>query len=303
MIDILAMGEPMVEFTATGGQYLQGFGGDTSNAAVAAARSGASAGYLTRLGKDAFGDKLMAMWAAERVDTAGVSRDPAAPTAIYFIEPTQAGKGFVYYRAGSAASRMRPDTLPDRVIEDARILHVSGISQAIGDGPADAVFAAIERARAAGREVSYDTNLRLNLWPVARARAVIHEAMRRATIALPGEEDAEALTGLTDRDAMVDFYLGLGPRVVALKCGADGALVATAGERRMVPAFAVEPLDTSGAGDCFCGAFLARLAHGDDPFSAARWANAAAALSTLGAGAVAPIPTAAETAAFLAERS
>ncbi len=120
-------------------------------------------------------------------------------------------------------------------------------------------------------------------------------------IALPSLDDATALTGLDDPDAIVDFYLGLGPSVVALKLGSRGVLVATAGERRRIAGHTVAAVDATGAGDTFDGAFLARLVAGDGPFDAARYANAAAAVATQGYGAVAPIPTREAVASFLQE--
>jgi 2-dehydro-3-deoxygluconokinase len=98
-----------------------------------------------------------------------------------------------------------------------------------------------------------------------------------------------ALTGLADPDAAVDFYLRLAP-LVLLKCGKDGAIVATRRARTRIPGFTVKAVDATGAGDTFAGAFLARFVAGEDPVTAARYANAAAALSTTGYGAVAPIP-------------
>lgn len=118
----------------------------------------------------------------------------------------------------------------------------------------------------------------------------MREALRQTDICLPSWDDVTALTGADDRDAIVDAMLELGPQVVALKLGKEGAYVATPHERRVVPGFAVEAIDATGAGDCFGGAFVARIVAGDDPFAAARYANAAAALSTTGYGAVAPIP-------------
>jgi 2-dehydro-3-deoxygluconokinase len=114
--------------------------------------------------------------------------------------------------------------------------------------------------------------------------------LRVTDICLPSWDDVAVLTGLDDRDAIVDWLLAHGPRVVALKLGREGAYVATADERRLVPGQVVSAVDATGAGDCFGGAFIARMVSGDDPFAAARYANAAAALSTLGYGAVAPIP-------------
>lgn len=108
-----------------------------------------------------------------------------------------------------------------------------------------------------------------------------------------------ALTGLDDPARILGCYLGLGAPLVVLKCGAAGAWVATPSRRRLVPGRPVQAVDATGAGDAFDGALLARLAAGADPFEAAEWANCAAALSTLGHGAVAPIPTRAQVEAAL----
>ncbi len=300
--EILCLGEPMVEFNQQpDGRYLAGFGGDTSNTAIAAARQGASVGYWTRLGEDSFGDQLVRLWQEEGVDCSHVRRDPAAHTALYFVTHEAGGHRFSYRRAGSAASRMRPADLPHALVEGAKILHVSGISQAISETAADSVFAAIHIARVAGCRVSYDTNLRLQLWPLDRARAVTEAAIRLCQIALPGLEDAAQLTGRDDPEAIADHYLGLGCEIVALTLGAKGTLVATAERRRRVPVIPVTPLDATAAGDTFDGAFLAELLRTDDPFQAARYANAAAALSTQGYGAVAPMPRRAAVEALLAE--
>jgi 2-dehydro-3-deoxygluconokinase len=304
------MGEPMLELNqrrpAAAGEealYLQGHGGDTSNAAIAAARNGASAGYVTAIGLDAPGDSFMELWAREGVDASTVARDEAAPTGLYIVTHDRDGHHFTFYRAGSAASRMAPRDVPEQAIRGARMLHVSGISQAISASACDAVFHAIEVAKAAGVGVSYDTNLRLALWPKARAAAVIHAAVARADVALPSLEDARVLTGLGEPDAIADFYLRLGCPLVLLKLGAEGVLVAAPARRERVGGFRVEAVDATGAGDTFAGSFLARHLAGDDPFAAARYANAAAALSTTGYGAVAPIPRQDAVEALLREQS
>jgi 2-dehydro-3-deoxygluconokinase len=176
------------------------------------------------------------------------------------------------------------------MIEGAKVLHVSGISQAISATAADMVFEAIRLAKTKGITVSYDTNLRLRLWPLARAQAVTNAAMALADIALPGLDDARQLTGLSEPDAIADFYLSHGSSIVAMTLGKDGALVATKAERRRVPSIKVNAVDATGAGDCFDGAFLAEWLATRDPFAAARYACAAAALSATGYGAVAPLP-------------
>ena len=297
--ELVCIGEPMLELNqqAPGPDgralFLQAHGGDTSNAAIAAARQGARVAYLTAVGEDPAGDGFMELWAAEGVNTQGVRRDPARPTAVYLVQHGPAGHSFHYYRHGSAASAFGPGDLNEGLIRGARMVYASGISQAISEGAADAVFRAIGLARDAGAGVAYDTNYRPRLWPAARAAAVIHAAIGMSTIALPGLDDALALTGLSDPDAVADFYLRLGPAVVVLKMGAAGALLATAYGRVRVPPFPCRAVDATGAGDTFCGAFLARTLAGDGAETAARYAACAAALSTTGYGAVAPIPRAA----------
>ncbi|WP_261547216.1 sugar kinase [Burkholderia multivorans] len=291
--EILALGEAMIEFNQAQpgrAEFLQGFGGDTSNFCVAAARQGASAGFVSAVGDDPFGRLLGELWGTEGVDTRFVRIDPGAPTGVYFVTHGADGHRFDYLRAGSAASRYAPADLPLDALAAAKAVHLSGISLAISTSACDAAFAAIDHARAHRAKISFDTNLRLKLWPLPRARAVMREALRHTDICLPSWDDVTALTGANDRDAIVDAMLEHGPQIVALKLGKEGAYVATPHERRVVPGFAVEAVDATGAGDCFGGAFVARIVAGDDPFAAARYANAAAALSTTGYGAVAPIP-------------
>jgi len=294
--DILCMGEPMLEFNQQAPDaegrvfYLEGHGGDTSNAAIAAARSGARVGYVTAVGADAGGESFQALWRQEGIDTATVRVNPGAPTGIYFVTHDDRGHHFTFYRTGSAAARYTSADLPLPAIAAAKLLHVSGISQAISDTACDAVFAAIEAARGAGVKVSYDTNLRLRLWPARRAAAVMHAAIAQSDFVFPSYEDAEVLTGLSDANAIADFYLNLCP-VVLLKLGKDGVLACTRERRERIGGHVVRAVDATGAGDTFAGAFLARHVAGDDPFQAARYGNAAAALSTTGYGAVAPIPS------------
>jgi len=303
--DLVALGEPMVEFNQTrgaAGQYVQGFGGDTSNCAVAAARLGARAAYATRLGDDEFGRLLLGLWQNEDVDATGVGIDPDAPTGIYFVTHGPKGHEFTYRRAGSAASRMRPADLPLAVIRAAKVLHLSGISQAISPSACDACFAAIEAARSAGVKICYDTNLRLKLWPLPRARAIIRASVALADWVLPSLDDAKHLFGSEDADAILDACHADGAPLVVLRCGAEGCIVSEGRRREHIAGHRVEAVDATGAGDCFDGAFAVRMIAGDDAFTAARYANAAAAIATTGYGAVAPLPRHADVLALLRER-
>ena len=292
-LDIVAIGEPMVEFNQTRADepsYLQGFGGDSSNMIIAAARTGARTAYVTRIGDDEFGRMFLALWKAEGVDARGVGIDPQAHTAVYFVTHGPQGHVFSYLRAGSAASRMRPEDLPMELVRGARFVHASGISMAISAPACDTVLAAFEAARAAGAKVSLDSNLRLKLWPLARARAMIGAAAAMADHFFPSIGEARALSGLEQPDTIVDWAHRLGARTVYLKLGPEGVIASDGARRERIAGVKVKAVDATGAGDCFCGATLARLAAGDSFFDAARYANAAAALATTGFGAVAPLP-------------
>lgn len=304
--DVAALGEAMIEFSRTRGgatnAWLQGYGGDTSNAVIAAARLGARCAYVTRVGDDAFGRELVSLWSSEGVDTTGVAVDPAAPTGVYFVTHDDAGHHFSYLRSGSAASRLAPADLPERCLARTRLLHLSAISQAISPSACDACFAAIDIAHRAGARVAYDTNLRLALWPRARARAIAIETLRRCDFALPGADDAKLLFGTSDPERIGDACRELGAEVVVVKLGRDGCYVSDRDRRVRLPGIAVDAVDATGAGDCFDGAFLARIAAGDAPLDAARYANAAAALATTGYGAVAPLPRAPAVAKLIARQ-
>jgi 2-dehydro-3-deoxygluconokinase len=302
--DLVSLGEPLVEFNQTRGasdEYLHGFGGDTSNCAIAAARLGARTAYLTRVGADAFGREFLSLWQREGVDVTAVGIDPEAATGIYFVTHGPSGHEFSYLRAGSAASRMRPADLPLAIVRSAKVLHLSGISQAISASACDACFAAMDAARDAGAKISYDTNLRLKLWPLPRARAIIRASLALADWALPSLEDAKLLFEREDPDAILDACHADGAPIVVLRCGASGCVVSDGARRERIAGHRVEAVDATGAGDCFDGAFAARWIAGDDPFAAARYANAAAALATTGYGAVAPLPRHGDVAALLAE--
>jgi 2-dehydro-3-deoxygluconokinase len=298
----------MVEFNQTKGQqpdeaplYLQGFGGDTSNAAIAAARAGAQVGYLSRLGTDRWGDRIMDLWQRENVDTTTVIRDAQAPTGMYFVNHDAQGHHFSYARAGSAASRMQPQDVAHwkEAIASSQWLHLSGISLAISSSACDTAFAAMQHARSVGTRVALDSNLRLSLWPLDRAQACIHHAASLCDVFLPSLEDMTALTSLTQAQDIIRWSHSQGAAQVVLKLGADGALASDGKTQRTVPGYSVPAVDATGAGDCFAGNLLARLSAGDSLWDATAYANAAAALSVQGYGAVTPLPRHAAVLDFL----
>jgi 2-dehydro-3-deoxygluconokinase len=303
--ELLTLGEPLAEFNqrpagaGRGEHYLFGFGGDTSNLAVAAARHGARVAYLSRVGADHFGRRFLDLWAQEGVDCSGVTSDPLAATGAYFISHGAGGHEFSYLRTGSAASLLRPEDLPLDRIRRAKFVHSSAITQAISESAHDSVLVMFDVARAAGVRVAYDPNLRLRLWPLARARAVIMATLPSADVFLPSLEDARVLSGREAPDDVMAWCREHGARQVALKLGAGGVLGCDGSHTRALSGHRVEARDATGAGDCFGGALLARLCAGEDWWAALSYANAAAALSTTGWGAVAPIPRPVDVRALL----
>ena len=247
--DIVAIGEPLYELNRQpDGRFLPGFGGDTLNVAIAAARLGANAAYVTRLGGDIFGDALMALMLREGIDVSQVERDADAPTGLYFVTHGPDGHRFTYRRKGSAASLMTPAGLDRGLIAGTRFLHASGISQAIGASAAETVMAAIDVARRAGAMISYDTNFRPRLWRAAEAWPVISAAAARADILKTSAEDCAALIGFAEPQAVARHFLDLGARAVVVTLGRDGVLLATAAANFSPPsAKAASPIAASPA--------------------------------------------------------
>jgi len=296
----------MVEFCATSAGSLKeislferGWGGDTSNMTVSAARLNKSCGYICRLGDDEFGKSFLEMWRRENVDASRVIVEEGSFTGVYFVSLVNGGKhDFTYYRKDSAASHLSPEDLDPDYIKQSKIFHSSGISQAISESCKEAVFKAAEIAKGAGKMFSFDPNIRLKLWPINTARSVISYTLEMTDIAMPSTEDAKIITGYSSPEEAAKCILKKGPRIVAIKLGAEGCLVMTEDEKFKVPGFDVRVVDTTGAGDAFDAAFLTAILEGLSMEKAAEFANAVAALKSRGRGAVIPLPTRREVEEF-----
>ena len=292
--EIVCLGEPMVEFVRSGESgsnvYFAGVGGDTSNAAIAASRQGAKVGYLTALGQDRFGDRVLKLWEREQIDAAAVARNADSPTGLYIIDPDPSERHFTYFRSGSAASLYSPADLPSEYLKRTSVLHLSGITLAVSGHLREAAFAAIEQIRANGGTVSLDTNLRLKLWDVETARQVTKQAAARANVLITSIEDSATLTGMTDVPEILQHYTRLGCSIVIVTRGEEGAILSVESVVQEVPPAPATPIDSTGAGDSFAGAFLAWWRETGDAWKAARLASIVAAGTVSGLGAVEPIP-------------
>lgn len=291
--DIVALGEPMYEFSQVPGkprEYLQGFGGDTMNCAIAAARQGARVAYVTRVGDDVFGRQLLDLWVQEGIDASATKVDAEAHTGVYFISHGPSGHSFSYLRKNSAASKLSPDDLPKNMLASTRFFYTSGITEAISHSARAAAFAAMEIAREAGAQVVFDANVRLSLWSLEQAREAICRSLTQTDLFLVSLEDAQALTGEKSVNAMLEWCAAAGAAVTILKLGAEGVIYHNGSSVRRIRGYKVDAVDATGAGDCFAGALMARLSTGDDLDSSVDYACAAAALTCTGFGAIDPLP-------------
>ena len=312
MPDLIAIGEPLVELAAESAgrlgdvdRFRYGWGGDTANFVLAAARLGGACGYLTRVGRDAFGDAFVAMLETRGVDASRVIRDEEHHTGLYFVTYSEERKHrFDYVRRGSAASHLAGADIDPDYVASARVLHASGISQAISGSSAEAVGVAMEIAQKAGTTVSYDANVR----PVLGSREILRQnfetALALAEIVFVSEEDSAHLFGDIPLEDVLDRIVGERPRLAVAKLGADGCVIKSdAGERLHVPAWRIDAVDATGAGDAFSAGFLLSLLRDAGLTESGRYANAVGALTATGVGAIAPQPSHAEVTAFMEEQS
>lgn len=309
--EIICFGEPMIEFNAaTTGRlkdihrFERGYGGDTSNMAVAIARLNHTSGYITKLGVDEFGTCLFDLWKREGVDTSRVLTDPEAFTAIYFVSRTDAGDHeFTYFRRGSAASRFHSSDLDIEYIRGAKAFHASGITQAISHSCKEAVATVAAEVQGEDTLFTYDPNIRLKLWSLDTARDTVLQTMRFADVVMPSIDDAQLLFPKQSAREILTAILDLGPRVAAIKLGRQGCLVGNADVIFEVPSLPVDFVDSTGAGDAFDGAFVTALLEGMALEDAALFANAVGALKCRGKGAITPLPTRETVDRFLREYS
>jgi 2-dehydro-3-deoxygluconokinase len=251
-----------------------GIGGSESNVAIGVRRLGLPATWIGRVGADPPGDLILRELRAERVE-AIAANDPSPTGLMVRWRPSGAHGRVTYHRRHSAGSHLTADDIPEDVVRGAAVLHVTGITLALGPGPADAVAHAVDVARSAGVTVSFDLNYRSALWSPDAAAPALEAAVRRADVVFAGELEAEIVTATADPLAAALALEALGPAQVVIKRGAHGCLARVDGATIERPAPAVTVVDTVGAGDACVAGYLAELMSGAAP--AARLSTAVAA--------------------------
>jgi 2-dehydro-3-deoxygluconokinase len=283
---LLTFGESMGLFTAMdigpiefARDFRYGIGGAESNVATGAARLGADVTWIGRLGNDATGDLIERRLTAEGVRVRAIRG--SGFTGIMMRHRRFAGHAEVdYHRAGSAASRLSPADIPDCLLRQASILHVTGITPALSTSAREAVFDAVERARGLGITVCVDVNFRAKLWERVKAASVLRTLASRADVLLATVDEARLILGNCRSIAPAELArvaAGLGPREVIIKDGARGCAALICDTSHEVPAPAVPVIDTVGAGDAFAAGYLAEHLAGLEPAQRLRTAVAAGA--------------------------
>jgi 2-dehydro-3-deoxygluconokinase len=281
VIRVASVGECMLELTHRDATSLGlGFGGDTLNTALYLARCAGAAGlavdYVTALGIDPMSEAMLTAWRTEGIGTDQVARLAGRLPGLYLIRTGDSGERRFFYWRGEAAVRALfrgPESEPLLAALPAYdAIYFSGITLAVLAPEARKRFrAALERARASGRQVVFDSNFRPTLWPDrAEAQRVFAEFLATVTLALPTFEDEQALFADADPEATARRYRAAGVGEVVVKRGGQGCLVLTGETPDSIPVSTpVTPVDTTAAGDSFNAGYLAARLLGADPISAA----------------------------------
>ncbi|AYD01814.1 sugar kinase [Neorhizobium sp. NCHU2750] len=283
---LLSIGECMVELSQAGeGLLRKGFAGDTFNTAWYARAcfpADWQIDYFTAVGDDPMSSDMLSMMNAAGIGTSLVIRIPGKTPGLYLITLKDGERTFSYWRDTAAAKKLADDADHLRAaIESADIVYFSGITLGIlAPEAVDTLLSEARRAKAMGKMVVFDPNIRPRLWPSKEYMLkTIEDGARASSLALPSFDDEKVHFGDKDEQATVARYKALGVENVVVKNGPDGVTLAFGSEPVIhVPAVKVDKvIDTTSAGDSFNGGFLARLVEGGTPAEAAAHGAAVAA--------------------------
>ena len=317
--DVVTLGELLVDFVPTvsgvslidAPAFKKAAGGAPANVAAGLAKLGISAGFMGKVGDDAFGHFLARTLEDACVDTSRLRLCDTARTALAFVSLHPDGeREFMFYRHPSADMLYAPEDVDEEYIQSAKILHYGSISL-ISEPSRGATLRAIGTARRAGLAISYDPNLRLSLWPNAdKAREGILIGWPLAQVIKVSEEELAFLTGTDDLDAAVEQLWHTDLRVLIVTRGKAGCKYVTPRYSGQVPGFCVNAVDTTGAGDGFVAGLLRGLVR--DPSAdqtearlagICRYANAVGALTTTERGAIPALPDAVSVESLLGRKT
>lgn len=265
-MDVLSIGETMIAFSPTEvgpmryhNDFTSHIAGAETNTLIGLAKLGVSTGWISQLGDDEFGHRILSFVRGEGVDVSRVSLTKDYPTGIFFKEKVREDQTRVnYYRSHSAASAMTDDLIDEDYIKQFKYLYITGITPALSDSCRQLILNLIKVARSHQLTVVFDPNLRLKLWSEDTARQVLTDIIAQSDIVLPGIAEGEFLFNETDEHQIAQRILELGAKLVVVKLGAKGAYYQSNEENGYAKAaFEVNVVDPVGAGDGFAAGFLA----------------------------------------------
>lgn len=267
MMNIIVMGECMVELSSSGKTFQQGFAGDVYNTAVYLKRlvkQHAKVGILTAVGCDELSHEMLDAFKQEQVDTELVAEIKDKQTGLYLIKTSADGeRRFTYWRGNSAAKQTLSHLSSAQKTEleqQTDIFYFSGISLAILDKTEIALFwQLLKSLKQRGTKIVFDTNYREKLWhSEADAKAQYHKAFTLSDIVFPGGEDFSLLYGIDSFDAIATYLTDYSIPQVIIKNGVEGVLCISAQQRDFINVVPVETvIDTTSAGDAFNAGYLA----------------------------------------------
>ncbi len=316
MPDVIALGELLVDFVPTQSNvtlieapaFKKAPGGAPANVAVGLSRLGISTGFMGKVGDDAFGHFLANTLHENGVDISALSYSQQARTALAFVSLGKDGeREFMFYRHPSADMLYSPQDVDSEYIHSAKILHFGSISL-ISEPSRSATFQALEYARGGDLLISYDPNLRVNLWPDERtAKEGILSAWHLADIIKVSIEELEFLSGIPELEAAAKSLWSDQLKLLVVTRGKDGSSFITRRCMEDVPGFEVQAVDTTGAGDGFVAGLLMGLLENPNAWeneavlgNICRFANAVGALATTERGAIPAMPSRERVMKFIA---
>jgi 2-dehydro-3-deoxygluconokinase len=265
-LDLVTLGEAMVQLNATEAGLLRHVrtfekhaAGSELNCAIAASRLGLRTGWIGKLGRDELGEFVLATARSERVDTSAVVRADDVPTGLFLIQrgyPWPGSSSSVYYRNGSAGSRLRASELSESYVSRARIFHFSGISLAVSPELRRTCWSAVEMAKSAGIMISFDINFRRKLWAPEEGIAVIKRALSVADVVFCASDDAATLFGADTPEEAIEVLASYGAARVVVTRGAEGACMWFDGRLFEGQGRRVSVVDATGAGDALAATVL-----------------------------------------------
>lgn len=311
MLDVIAIGEVLIDFTPANRnkekneQFICNPGGAPANVAAILARLGSRAALVSKVGRDYFGSLLQEALLSSGVDASMLSFTDEANTTLAFVHLNNEGdRSFSFYRKPGADTYLQPEDISFDRIESCRMLHFGSVSMT-HEPARTTTKMTVERAKAAGALISFDPNIRIDLWENDEAaKQCIQWGLNYADILKVSEEELYFITGKTDvKEGALALRSQFNIALIVVTLGAKGCYFRSSDHDGYVPGFSVQAVDTTGAGDAFMGSLLYNILKSEHSLqqldkqqimSMLTFANAGGALVTTRKGALQSMPTANE---------